>query len=220
MAALILLILLLCTIMGTSLFALNKIGLLTLSAQGTVFLKALSSYLIATLLALIKASSGLAILKKTGLENNYDSDLERGICGFIIGSWVLTIFLMFLSAINFFNAYSVGLILLLMCIFSFRELFSLFRKLLLRVAAPQSISPRIKIATASVLLVFLGLAVFLYFPILLRSFLPNSDWDGAAYLLPAAKNYLKGSLFNSDPLSVQLSYPGAVSLFYNACYVV
>jgi 4-amino-4-deoxy-L-arabinose transferase-like glycosyltransferase len=51
-------------------------------------------------------------------------------------------------------------------------------------------------------------------PFILQSFLPNSDWDGAAYHLPLAKHLLDGRIYEVTPSFENYSFPGAVHLVY------
>jgi len=52
------------------------------------------------------------------------------------------------------------------------------------------------------------------FPFLIQTFLPNSDWDGAAYHLPLAKRFLEGQIFEVVPDFDTYNFPGNIHLVY------
>jgi len=62
--------------------------------------------------------------------------------------------------------------------------------------------------------VFIILTAILIFPFFIQSFLPNSDWDGAAYHLPLAERFLEGRILQVVPEFETYNFPGGAHLIY------
>lgn len=126
---------------------------------------------------------------------------------FTLGSFLVYTLLLLASLLGFFcepwGFFLVALVLLA----GFVEIFFLMRRFQLVL---------IKIPYCRKFFVLLGLVFigYCFFPYLIQTLLPNSEWDSAAYHIYIAKRLLYEGFWQTEPMLPHYNFCGGMNLFY------